>query len=239
MPKNEAGAWVDNFQCNIQDGRRTFIRYTPLTEEWPLCVSWRSGSFYEGTSWEYSLFVSQNVPELIKKCGGTKAFEERLNTFFENGYYNVGNEPDFLTSCLYHWIGRPGLSSQRTREIIEKSYGVGRNGLPGNDDSGAMSSWLAFHMIGIYPNAGQSYYLITSPFFKGTILHPANGAKFEIDAMHLSGKNVYIQSATLDEKPFGQAWIYHKDIVKGGSLLLIMGPCPSTWGDTILPPTFK
>ena len=239
MPKNETGAWVDSFQCKIQDGRRTFIRYTPLTEEWPLCVSWWSGFFYEGTSWEYSLFVPQNVPELIKKCGGRKAFEKRLNTFFDNGYYDVGNEPDFLTSCLYDWIGRPDLSSQQTREIIEKNYSAKRNGLPGNDDSGAMSSWLAFHMMGIYPNAGQPYYLITSPFIKRTILHLANGAQFEIDAKHFSGKNVYIQSATLDGKPFDRAWIYHKDIVRGGTLVLNMGPQPSKWGEKMLPPIFK
>ncbi len=173
------------------------------------------------------------------KLIGRKAFEKRLNTFFDNGYYDVGNEPDFLTSCLYDWIGRPDLSSQQTREIIEKNYSAKRNGLPGNDDSGAMSSWLAFHMMGIYPNAGQPYYLITSPFIKRTILHLANGAQFQIDAKHLSGKNVYIQSATLDGKPFDRAWIYHKDIVRGGTLVLNMGPQPSKWGEKMLPPIFK
>ena len=39
----------------------------------------------------------------------------------------------------------------------------GSAGLPGNDDSGAISSWLVFHMMGLYPNAGQDYYLIHTP----------------------------------------------------------------------------
>ncbi len=239
MPKDESGAWVDSFQCNIQYRRRTYVRYTPLTEEWPLCVSWWSGFFYEATSWEYSLYVPQNVPELIKKCGGNKAFEKRLDTFFDNGYYHAGNEHDFLTSCLYHWIGRPDLSSRRTREIIDKRFTSAPDGLPGNDDSGAMSSWLAFHMMGIYPNAGQPYYLITSPFLKKTVLHLENGKQFEILAKNLSGKNVYIQSATLDGRPFNQAWILHKDIVKGGMLVFNMGPRSSKWGDKIMPPTSR
>ncbi len=179
------------------------------------------------------------MPELIRKCGGKRAFRSRLDTFFRNGYYNVGNEPSFLASCLYHYIGRPDLSSQRTRDIVNDSYNSSPGGLPGNDDSGAMSSWLAFHMMGIYPVAGQPYYLITSPFFGQTTIRLENGAEFRIVARGLSDKNVCIQSATLNGKPFNQAWISHKDIVGGGTLILEMGSHPSGWGDKILPPTFN
>ncbi len=239
MPKDASGNWVDSVQCDIQNGRRTYVRYTPLTFEWPVCVCWWCGFFYEGCSWEYSFFVPQNVLKLIEKCGGDEAFLNRLNTFFDKDYYNVGNEPDFLTSCLYHWIGRPDLSSKRTREIVEKNYNSSHAGLPGNDDSGAMSSWLDFHMMGIYPNAGQPYYLITSPFFKQTIIHLENGKEFKIIAHNLSNKNVYIKSALLNGKPFNQAWIEHQDIVNGGELVLEMSAQPSSWGDKILPPLFK
>ena len=239
MPKDPSGNWVDSVQCNIENGRRMYVRYTPLTVEWPICVCWWCGFFYEGVSWEYSFFVPQNVPALIEKCGGDKAFKSRLETFFNNGYYNVGNEPDFLTPCLYHWIGRPDLSSQCIRKIIEKNYNSSHAGLPGNDDSGAMSSWLDFHMMGIYPNAGQPYYLITSPFFKKTIIHLENGKEFKIIANNLSDKNVYIKSATLNGKPFNQSWILHSNIVNGGELVFKMTSKPSNWGDKILPPVYK
>jgi predicted alpha-1,2-mannosidase len=239
MPKDASGRWVDSIACDEYNGRRNYIHYTPLAQDWPICVCWWCGFFYEASSWEYSFFVPHDVPTLIQKCGGKNAFLSRLNTFFDNGYYNVGNEPSFLTSCLYHWIGRPDLSSDRTRAIINKYYNSSRNGIPGNDDSGAMSSWLAFHMTGIYPNAGQSYYLITSPFFKQTVFNLDNNLNFKITAKNLSEKNVYIKSATLNGKPFDTSWIEHSDIIKGGELILEMDSKPSLWGTLVLPPTVK
>jgi len=183
--------------------------------------------------------VPHDVPGLIAQCGGTKAFERRLDTFFDNGYYDVTNEPDFLTSCLYHWIGKPDRSSQRTREIIARSFNISATGIPGNDDSGAMSSWLAFHMMGFFPNAGQPYYLLTAPLVPKTSLLLENGARFEVRAENFSDENVHIQSATLNGKPFEQAWIGHRDLMAGGALVFVMGPRPSLWGSAIVPPVYN
>jgi len=238
MPKDPSGKWIDSIPCDVYNGRLNYIPYTPLAQDWPNCVCWWCGFFYEASSWEYSLFVPHDVPALIRKSGGKDAFLSRLNTFFVNGYYNVGNEPSFLSSCLYHWIGRPDLSSQRTRKIIDDNYNSSRSGIPGNDDSGAMSSWMAFHMMGLYPNAGQSYYLITSPYFCKTVIHLENGNDFILIARNLSEKNRYIKSAKLNGKMFNQAWIEHKDVVNGGNLIFEMDSKPSiAWGVNILPPS--
>jgi putative alpha-1,2-mannosidase len=131
------------------------------------------------------------------------------------------------------------LSSKRTREIIDKNYNSSRSGIPGNDDSGAMSSWLAFHMMGFFPNAGQSYYLITAPYFPKTVLHLDRGKELKIIARNLSDKNVHIKSATLNGKPFDQAWIEHKDIINGGELVFEMDSVPSNWGFKVPPPNSK
>jgi len=238
MPKDPAGKWIDSIPCDVYNGRLNYLPYTPLAQDWPNCVCWWCGFFYEAGSWEYSLFVPQDVPGLIEKSGGNDAFLKRLNTLFDKGFYNVGNEPSFLTSCLYHWLGRPDLSSQRTRQIIDRNYNATRSGIPGNDDSGAMSSWLAFHMMGLYPNAGQAYYLITSPYFKQIVIHMENGKNFKIIAKNLSLKNVFIKTATLNGKQFNQAWIEHEDIVKGGELVFEMDSKPTNnWGNKILPPS--
>ncbi|MEO6521971.1 MAG: GH92 family glycosyl hydrolase [Mucilaginibacter sp.] len=237
MPKDASGKWIDSIQCDVSNGKANYIPYTPLAQDWPVCVCWWCGFFYEASSWEYSLYVPHDVAALIKNCGGNGAFERRLNTLFDKGLYNVGNEPSFLSPNLYHWIGRPDLSSVRIREIINKNYNASRSGIPGNDDSGAMSSWLAFHLIGIYPNAGQSYYLINAPAFKQTLIHQENGNGFSIKAIGLSDKKCYIQSATLNGKPFNQSWIEHSDIANGGELVLQMAAKPSGWGSVVLPPS--
>ncbi|TDW97047.1 Ca2+-dependent phosphoinositide-specific phospholipase C [Dinghuibacter silviterrae] len=230
LPRDPSGRWVDSIGCDVLNPRAPSIAYTPLTRDYPNCVCWWCGFMYEGSSWEYSLYAPHDVASLIRKTGGAEAFQQRLDTFFGNHYFNVTNEPSFLTPVLYHWIGRPDLSSKLVRDIIHRSYGTSMAGLPGNDDSGAMSSWLDFHMMGLYPNAGQSYYLITSPFFASTVVHLEDGKTFRIVANHLSDKNIYIQSARLNGVPFGQSWIEHADIVKGGVLELEMGEAPAGWG---------
>jgi predicted alpha-1,2-mannosidase len=236
MPKSPNGQWVDSVECDIVDGRRDYVWYTPLSQEWPICVCWWCGFFYEGNSWEYSFFVPHDVPALIEMTGGKESFRKRLDIFFNNGYFDVSNEPSFLTPMLYHWIGRPDLSSDRVRHTIANHYSSDVDGLPGNDDSGAMSSWLAFHMMGLYPNAGHPYYLIHSPLVEKTAIKLETNKTFEIIAHNFSDKNKYIVSAKLNGKAYDRAWILHEDINKGGTLELEMGAKPRDWGCCILPP---
>jgi predicted alpha-1,2-mannosidase len=236
MPKAPNGKWIDSIACNESNGRMTYIPYTPLAQDWPICLCWWCGFFYEASSWEYSLSVPHDVAMLIKKSGGNEAFQKRLDILFDKGFYNVGNEPSFLSPNLYHWIGRPDLSSNRIRQIINKYYNSSRSGIPGNDDSGSMSSWLAFHMMGLYPNAGQSYYLINAPFVKKTVIHQENGKDFVITAKNFSDKNIHIKSATLNGQAYEKSWIEHQDIVNGGELIIEMDAKPSaSWGTKDLP----
>ncbi len=237
MPKDAAGNWLDEVVFGESKIQKPTFKYTPTITESPWYVCHWCVFFYEGTSWEYSLSVPHDIPAIIAKSGGDLAFKKRLDTFFDAKLYDVSNEPSFLAPTMYHWIGKPFLSSDRIREIIKDNFNTSREGLPGNDDSGAMSSWLAFHMMGLYPNAGQPYYLLNTPLIKGTTLQLESGKSFKIIAKNLSNKKKYIKSAVLNGKPYNQAWILHDDIVKGGELILEMDAKPSAWGTTILPPT--
>ncbi|WP_342645300.1 GH92 family glycosyl hydrolase [Mucilaginibacter sp. CSA2-8R] len=236
MPKDSAGHWLDDIPYGTSNNQHPTFKYTPLSHEYPWYVCHWCGFFYEATSWEYSLSIPHQVPALIEKSGGREAFKQRLDTLFDKKFYNVDNEPSFLTPCLYHWIGRPDLSTKRIRQIVTESFNTSSTGLPGNDDSGAMSSWLAFQMMGFYPNAGQSYYLLNSPMLKQVILHQENGKDFTIIAKNLSAGNMYIKSASLNGKDHNQSWIQHADIVNGGQLVFEMTDKPTNWGTQILPP---
>ncbi|MFH6995111.1 GH92 family glycosyl hydrolase [Flavobacterium sp. FlaQc-48] len=237
MPKDAAGNWLDDVVFGASKIQKPTFKYTPVIIESPWYVCHWCVFFYEGNSWEYSLSIPHDVPELVRKSGGDVAFKNRLDTFFNTKLYNVANEPSFLTPCLYHWIGKPYLSSDRIREIITNNFNTSREGLPGNDDSGAMSSWLAFHMMGLYPNAGQPYYLLNTPLIKETTLQLENGKRFKITTKKMTGKNTYIKAAFLNGKPYNKAWILHDDLINGGELIFEMDSKPSAWGTTILPPT--
>ena len=233
LPRDEKGNWLDEVPFGNSKIQKPTFTYTPLTMEGPWYTPWWSMFFYEATSWEYSLSIPHDVPGLINKSGGKEAFEKRLDTFFNKNYYNVNNEPSFLTPCLYHWIGRPDKSSDRIHAIINTHFNDSPGGLPGNDDSGAMSSWLAFHMMGLYPNAGQDYYLINTPILKETTFRLTNGKTFRIKAEKLSNKNRYIQSILLNGKEYPYSALRHKDIVAGGEMILKMGNKPSNWGNDL------
>ena len=140
MPRDAEGHWLDSVPWGRSKVFHPQIPYTPITKVAPWYLPWWSTFFYEALSAEYSLSIPHDVPGLIEACGGEETFRRRLDLFFERGRYNVGNEPSFLTPCLYHWIGRPDLTSDRVRQIITDNYTDQPNGLPGNDDSGAMSS---------------------------------------------------------------------------------------------------
>jgi predicted alpha-1,2-mannosidase len=225
------------------DGFKGFIRPRHRDGSWlepfsaMMSGSWNGNTFYEGNSWTYSTFVPQDVPALIRMSGGAQTFVDRLDAFFAvPERYDVGNEPGFLTPYLYNWAGRPDKTAAHVRAIIAASYHAGPTGLPGNDDSGAMSSWYAFGQMGIFPNAGQDLYLIGSPAYPETKLHLAGGKTFTIEARGVSAENIYVGSATLNGKLLNRAWLRHAEIADGGRLVLTMSAKPGNWAQHDLPP---
>jgi predicted alpha-1,2-mannosidase len=240
-----SGNWKNLWDSDFADGGfQGFIRPRHRDGSWfePFTAmdfcTWGGKTFYEGNSWTYSTFVPQDVASLIAKSGGPQKFVDRLDAFFSVPFrYDVGNEPGFLAPYLYNWAGRPDKTAEHVRAIIAKSYHAGPNGLPGNDDSGAMSSWYAFGQIGIFPNAGQDIYLIGSPAFAQTTLHLAGGKNFVIEARALSEENIYVAAATLNGKALDRAWLRHKEIAAGGRLVLTMSKTPGHWGEHDLPPS--
>ena len=216
MPKDAQGRWLDSVPWGHSKVYHPQIPYTPITKVAPWYLPWWSTFFYEALSAEYSLSIPHDVPGLIEACGGAETFRKRLDMFFDRKRYNVGNEPSFLTPCLYHWIGRPDLSSERVREIVTSNYTDQPDGLPGNDDSGAMSSWLAFHMMGLYPNAGQSYYLLHAPLIPEWTLQLCNGKTLR---GIVKGKGTHFEKVTLNGKVLDDARLEHADLMEGGELM--------------------
>ena len=216
MPKDAEGRWLDSVPWGRSKVFHPTIPYTPITKVAPWYLPWWSTFFYEALSAEYSLSIPHDVPGLIAACGGPETFRKRLDMFFDRKRYNVGNEPSFLTPCLYHWIGRPDLTSDRVRQIITENYSDRPDGLPGNDDSGAMSSWLAFHMMGLYPNAGQDYYLLHAPLIPEWTLQLSNGR-----TLHgiLKGKGTHFEQVTLNGQVLEEARLTHADLMQGGELV--------------------
>jgi predicted alpha-1,2-mannosidase len=197
--------------------------------------------FYEDDLWTYSLFAPQDVRRLIDLNGGNQAFVRRLDYIFYRQHFDVTNEPGFLIPVLYNWAGRPGHTAEVITELLEKAFTDQRTGIPGNDDSGAMSSWFIFNSLGFYPNAGQDTYLIGTPSFPEADITLAHGKTLRIIARNMDSEHInrFIQSATLNGKPLETSWFRHKQIADGGTLVFTLGSAPSKWGTTNPPPSMS
>ncbi|KAF2468007.1 alpha-1,2-mannosidase-like protein [Lindgomyces ingoldianus] len=223
QPKYSNGTW----------GYQDPIFCSPLLEFTSCYLNPDGHETYEGSSWLYTFFVPGDMTTLIKTLGGPDQFVKRLNYFHESGLLYIGDEQGFLKVFLYHYAGRPALSATRSHFYIPSQFNDTINGIPGNDDSGAMGSFEALTMMGIFPNAGQDVYFITPPFFASvSIRNGQTGKTATIRNKNFdpSGKNVFIQSATLNGKPYTRNWLQHSFFLEGGTLELTLGTTESAWG---------
>lgn len=237
-PRNADGTWVDTAKFNV---------FASGSFEHP---------FYETFSWEYSFYVPHDMKRLIEKMGGKEAFAKRLDTYFTRsfpgkrddllfytrlvGMCQISNEPSFLTPSLYCYVNQPWKTAKIVRQILATQYNSTRSGVPGNDDSGSMGAWYAFHAMGFYPNAAQDVYLISSPVFPKVTITLENGKQVVITAKNAGEKNIYVQSCRFNGKPFNNCWFRHSDIANGATIEFVMGDQPSSWAaNGELPPSMS
>ncbi|ORY77018.1 alpha-1,2-mannosidase [Protomyces lactucae-debilis] len=190
---------------------------------------------YEGSAIEYQFAVPHDVQGLICLFGSRDIFSARLDYMFETSF-DPGNEPSFLSPFLYLWTGEYSKTVDKTLHILGKYYHDGLDGIPGNDDSGAMGAYFCWLSMGLYPVTATNLYLISSPTFRHVEINVGKEV-LAIEARDLSRENRYIQRATLNGKKLDRAWFTHGEIDKGATLILWMGPSPSVFGTLVPPPS--
>jgi predicted alpha-1,2-mannosidase len=207
-----------------------------------------SFNFTEANSWQYTFFAPQDVTGLIALMGGKEKFARKLDELFATeskttgrdqaditgliGQYAHGNEPSHHVAYLYDYVNQPWKTQFRVREIMEKFYTPQPDGLIGNEDCGQMSAWYVLSAAGFYPvTPGSTTYAIGTPLFPEIRFRLENGKQFVIKANGVSARNIYIQSATLNGKPYRKSFLTHRDLMAGGQLVFEMGARPNlSWG---------
>ncbi len=225
-PKNEEGKWAD----------------------WP--SEGRLKQWYgtiECNPYQQGWFVPHDVGGMVNLMGGrAKAVRDLENLFRKtprdfrwNDYYNHANEPVHHVPFLFNRLGAPWLTQKWTRTIVDNAYHNSVEGIVGNEDVGQMSAWYVLAASGLHPVCpADTRYEITSPSFKSVVLNLdkvySQGSSFTIKAINNSRKNIYIQKATLNGKPYNRCFIDYSEIKKGGELVLYMGVKPNKeWGKNL------
>ena len=123
--------------------------------------------FHEGSAWNYTFYVPHDIEGLAKAMGGSKAFVAKLQKVFDEGLYDPANEPDIAYPFLFsRFKGEEHRTPQTVAALLKKYYTTRPDGIPGNDDTGVMSAWAVFSMIGMYPDCpGEPHYTMFQPVF--------------------------------------------------------------------------
>ena len=244
-PKDKNGKFIEPFDYRFSGGQGAREYYG------------------ENNAWVYRWDVPHNVGDLIAIMGGTDRFIENLNQTFREplgrgkysfyaqlpdhtgnvGQFSMANEPSLHIPYLYNYAGQPWMTQKRIRTLLKEWFRNDLMGVPGDEDGGGMSAFVAFSSMGFYPvTPGSPTYNIGSPMFPYVKMTLSNGKIFEIIAENCSDENKYIQSATLNGKELNQLWFNHSDIANGGKLVLKMGDkANKAWGSDLknVPPSAK
>jgi predicted alpha-1,2-mannosidase len=206
--------------------------------------------YAEGNAWQYTWSAPHDPEGLAEMFGSREAALARLREYFEltienlqvkygNSispfeYYWHSNEPSLPNVYLFAALGRPDETQRWVRWSLAQHYGLGANGLPGNDDGGTMSAWYILSAAGLYPIPGTQRFYIGSPLFERVELDlsdkdaPAR-RPLTIIAEGANATNLYVQAAELDGEPLEVAWVTWEQIAEGATLRLEMSDMPSAW----------
>ncbi|CAN5688214.1 GH92 family glycosyl hydrolase [soil metagenome] len=222
-------------------------------------------TFYEGGPWNYSFRLIQDMAERIHLAGGEASFVEMLDRFFGfgeppvkqlteppfadqlkagyalNRFEGLNNEPDMEVPWAYHFAGRPDRTTEVVHGVLNGAFGTGRGGLPGNDDSGGLSSWYVWASLGLFPVAGQSIFFVNAPAFDRSAIK-VSGGEFVIEAVGRRKPSAgdpaqYVQSVTFNGVPLERSWITGRELHTPGALAITLGDTPSEWGTHHRPPS--
>ena len=123
--------------------------------------------FIEGNSWQYTFMVAHDTKGLMELMGGKEAYSRQLQKVFNSGQFDMANEPDIGYPYLFNYVsGQEWRTQNKVSELIGNHFKNIPGGLPGNDDTGTMSAWLIYSMMGLYPvSPAEPIYTITAPVF--------------------------------------------------------------------------
>ena len=180
-----------------------------------------SPGFHEGTAWQYTFGVPHDVQGLIRLFGGKKKFTATLQRVFDEGLFDMANEPDIHYPWLFNYVaGEEWRAQKEIKTLLDTYYKNAPDGLPGNDDCGTLSAWAVFAMMGLYPVCpGDMNFAISEPAFEEIII--------DLDEKYYEGKQLiirksgqkeYISSIKKDGRPVNTFFINHHELVKGGVL---------------------
>ena len=209
-------------------------------------------AFTEGNAWHYTWSVFHDPEGLIRLMGGKQTFNQMLDSvfnvppLFDDSYYGSviheiremqimnmgnyahGNQPIQHMIYLYGYSGEPWKTQYWIRQTMQRMYNANPDGYCGDEDNGQTSAWYVFSAMGFYPVCpGAGEYVLGAPYFDEMTLHLENGRNVSIKANGNTDDNCYVNSLTLNGKPYSKNYIKRSDLMQGAQFVYNMSAKPN------------
>ena len=209
-------------------------------------------AFTEGNAWHYTWSVFHDPEGLIQLMGGKQTFNNMLDSvfnvppLFDDSYYGSviheiremqimnmgnyahGNQPVQHMIYLYGYSGEPWKTQYWIRQTMQRMYNANPDGYCGDEDNGQTSAWYVFSAMGFYPVCpGAGEYVLGAPYFDEMTLHLENGRTVSIKANGNTDDNCYVNSLTLNGKPYSKNYIKRSDLMQGAQFVYNMSAKPN------------
>ena len=209
-------------------------------------------AFTEGNAWHYTWSVFHDPAGLIQLMGGKQTFNNMLDSvfnvppLFDDSYYGSviheiremqimnmgnyahGNQPIQHMIYLYGYSGEPWKTQYWIRQTMQRMYNANPDGYCGDEDNGQTSAWYVFSAMGFYPVCpGAGEYVLGAPYFDEMTLHLENGRNVSIKANGNTDDNCYVNSLTLNGKPYSKNYIKRSDLMQGAQFVYNMTAKPN------------
>ncbi|MEM9324465.1 MAG: GH92 family glycosyl hydrolase [Bacteroidota bacterium] len=214
-PKRASGAWYSPFDPELGKNFEPAVGYV------------------EGSAWNYRFYVPHDMKGLIQLNGGGKEFVDQLEQTFDLEHFDMANEPDITYPFLFNYVkGEEWRTQKRVKELITTHYNETAAGIPGNDDTGALSTWLLYAMMGFYPVCpGEMDYALSTPIFDQVTvtLNPDYyaGEKLVIVKEETGDGADFISQVKWNGAVNPGYFISHEELVKGGRLEFVVSEEPA------------
>ena len=182
--------------------------------------------------------------------GGKAAASARMDDFFSglnaggNAPYDwAGNEIDTAAPWVYDYVGQPWKTQEVTRRVVDQLFTTAPDGLPGNDDNGALSSVYVWAALGMMPaTPGTPTLALNSPLFPRAVISLGTGRTLTVNAPRAADDAPYVTGMQLDGRPYGSTALPASSATRGGTLDIGLSTRPDThWatGDRAAPPSYR
>ena len=208
-PRLNNGDWVSDFDPTAMKGEK------PAEGD---LVGFSGGPGYvEGNAWQYSTMVPHALGELATLHGGTDNLKQHLDNFFDGGHFTLWNEPDIAAPYIYSLLDG-SVGDTQARIIQERdAFNNTPHGIPGNDDTGALSAWYVFSAMGIYPaNPVSGEYALGMPLFDKVTISLKDGKQFTINGQ--SNSQTPSPVVSLNGNSHTQGSVSYQQLIEGGEL---------------------